>query len=870
MPPQQRANSDCGIEINTLPKLPGVPDEDEYFLTVNAIEGYYGYALREWSSIRDYIDETVDIEEDDPVFKASPAFTIKNSDIDKWNAALQIESDPVFLASPAAGIESGDIDRWNTSALNGIGIVEMAGTTATYLASTGTGKVVKENSPVFQSNITVPLIYGGSETTSTLTLQSTSGAAATGSDIIFKSGSTEIVRMLANGKVGIGTTTPGSATLHVFNPTTSAFLFITGKGDASQYANVGIIGSQAANGAAYFTLRVTNPAAGIMTSHNQSSYYYSLIFRLNGTGTLISDSNVTGGEVISDVSAQFEVRSSQRGILIPRVTTTQMNNMTPTAANGLMVWVTNGIVGLWNYITGIGWQKVGGVGSGTVESVTGTVNRITSSGGVNPVIDIAATYAGQSTITTVGTITQGVWNGTAIGDFWISSANTWNAKQDALVSGTTIKTINGTSVLGPGNILLDFQATLDAGSALNKTNTVDLSTNNFVFTNGKVGIGTTPSASSILQVNGDVAATSLTGILRTVSTSNQAIFATSNGSGGMLMTLSSAQIGGGGTNVKIVSRHNSSSSPSANESNAHFIIGTNNVNINASGAHPIFTQLAVKPLSMTTGAGTVTATATLYLEDAATAVVGAPLNYNLWAAGTGINRIDGNTLVGSSASITVPSAKLQIVSTTTQLRLNYDDNNYLIFTVASNGNVTYNTAGAANTNTFNGQVIAAGFQSSGVNFLTASQAGGNTVSLANASMLGQANMMYRVMFRGSSAAGPNANYNYVSTMIATHDVNSNSAGTYPLYAQLAIKPLNITTGAGAITNAATVYIEGPSIGTATPANSYAVWVDAGIVRIDGTINNAGAANYADNAAAIAGGLRVGDYYHTSGTLKVVI
>jgi hypothetical protein len=42
----------------------------------------------------------------------------------------------------------------------------------------------------------------------------------------------------------------------------------------------------------------------------------------------------------------------------------------------------------------------------------GTTNRITVSGSS---IDIAGTYAGQTSITTVGTITTGVWNGTAIG-----------------------------------------------------------------------------------------------------------------------------------------------------------------------------------------------------------------------------------------------------------------------------------------------------------------------------------------------------------------------------------------------------------------------------------------------------------------------
>jgi hypothetical protein len=56
-------------------------------------------------------------------------------------------------------------------------------------------------------------------------------------------------------------------------------------------------------------------------------------------------------------------------------------------------------------------QSPGG-GGGTVTSVSGTANRITSTSGATPVIDIAATYVGQASLTTLGTITTGTWNGT--------------------------------------------------------------------------------------------------------------------------------------------------------------------------------------------------------------------------------------------------------------------------------------------------------------------------------------------------------------------------------------------------------------------------------------------------------------------------
>lgn len=54
----------------------------------------------------------------------------------------------------------------------------------------------------------------------------------------------------------------------------------------------------------------------------------------------------------------------------------------------------------------------------TKRTITGTVNRVSVSNGSgaagNPTVDIDAAYVGQSSITTLGTITTGVWAGTAI------------------------------------------------------------------------------------------------------------------------------------------------------------------------------------------------------------------------------------------------------------------------------------------------------------------------------------------------------------------------------------------------------------------------------------------------------------------------
>lgn len=98
------------------------------------------------------------------------------------------------------------------------------------------------------------------------------------------------------------------------------------------------------------------------------------------------------------------------------------------------------------------WSALPG---GTVTSVSGTANRITSTGGTTPVIDIAATYVGQSSITTLGTIISGVWNGTLIGSAY---------------GGTGVNNGSSTITLG-GNLVTSgaFSTTLTVTGATNVT-----------------------------------------------------------------------------------------------------------------------------------------------------------------------------------------------------------------------------------------------------------------------------------------------------------------------------------------------------------------------------------------------------------------
>lgn len=128
-----------------------------------------------------------------------------------------------------------------TMATTGGTLAQFAATTSAQLAGvisdeTGSGALVFATSPTLATptittNATVPLVIGGTGTTSTLTLRSTSGVGTTGADIVFQTGNngaTEVMRIQNGGNVGIGTASPltklhvGAVTVSDGNVTLSA------------------------------------------------------------------------------------------------------------------------------------------------------------------------------------------------------------------------------------------------------------------------------------------------------------------------------------------------------------------------------------------------------------------------------------------------------------------------------------------------------------------------------------------------------------------------------------------------------------------------------------------------------------------------
>jgi hypothetical protein len=120
--------------------------------------------------------------------------------------------------------------------------------------------------------------------------------------------------------------------------------------------------------------------------------------------------------------------------------------------------------------------------SGSVTSVTGTANRITSTGGTTPSIDIAATYVGQASITTVGTITTGAWNGTVLSPTYggtgvNNSTNTLTLAGNLSTTGAFAATFN---ISAATNVTFPTSGTLLTASSLSNYAVLN-ATNNFAF-----------------------------------------------------------------------------------------------------------------------------------------------------------------------------------------------------------------------------------------------------------------------------------------------------------------------------------------------------------------------------------------------------
>jgi len=202
-----------------------------------------------------------------------------------------------------------------------------------------------------------------------------------------------------------------------------------------------------------------------MSSHRKKSFYslmggalFIVMMNLVHSPSFAQGVGISNTSITPDASSILELKSTNKGLLIPRMTQTQRDVINGGSfATGLIIYNTT--TNQFNYDNGAGWQIVFS-GSAVVNTITGTTDRIVITGTAdNPVVNISPNYAGQTSITTLGTISTGTWNGSAIADNKISSAltgKTYNGLNLTPLStgfsisgGTTAKTL---TLSGDANI----------------------------------------------------------------------------------------------------------------------------------------------------------------------------------------------------------------------------------------------------------------------------------------------------------------------------------------------------------------------------------------------------------------------------------
>jgi hypothetical protein len=239
--------------------------------------------------------------------------------------------------------------------------------------------------------------------------------------------------------------------------------------------------------------------------------YDQLVLKAN-----LASPTFTGTVVLPSTTSIGSVSSTELGYLdgVTSAIQTQLDGKQATITTGTTAQYFRGDLSLATFPTAVSAfaNDAGYLTSlaGAVTSVTGTTNRITSTGGATPVIDISASYVGQSSITTLGTIGTGVWQGTAIADSYIASASTWNAKENALTFSTGLtRSVN----------------TITVNTTQNIAKLSNLTSNGFVKTSGgdgtlSIDTNTYLTGNQTITLSGDITGSGSTAITGTLATVN--------------------------------------------------------------------------------------------------------------------------------------------------------------------------------------------------------------------------------------------------------------------------------------------------------------------------------------------------------------
>ena len=157
-----------------------------------------------------------------------------------------------------------------------------------------------------------------------------------------------------------------------------------------------------------------------------------LSYWVSGNRANAQSVGISNVAITADPSSILELRTTSKGLLIPRMTAANKTSLTATAANGLLIYQTDGTSGFY-FFNGLAWVNLG---AGSVSSVGLT----TGSAGT----DVAVL---GSPLSANGSITLNIPTSSATNRGVLSSTDwsAFNGKQ-ATISATSPLSLTGTSI----------------------------------------------------------------------------------------------------------------------------------------------------------------------------------------------------------------------------------------------------------------------------------------------------------------------------------------------------------------------------------------------------------------------------------------
>ena len=200
--------------------------------------------------------------------------------------------------------------------------------------------------------------------------------------------------------------------------------------------------------------------------------------------------------------------------------------------------ITTGTLAIARGGTGLATTPTNGqllIGNGTgytLATITGTANRLDVTNGAGSItLNISASYVGQNTITTLGTITTGVWNGTAIAAANGGTGQTTYVIGDILYASAT-NALSRLAGVATGNALIS--GGVGAAPSWGKIGLTTHVSGTLAIGNGGTGLATTPTNGQLLIGNG-------TGYTLAALTQGTGISVT-NGTGSITIAINSTDV----------------------------------------------------------------------------------------------------------------------------------------------------------------------------------------------------------------------------------------------------------------------------------------------------------------------------------------